>query len=87
MDKRIGFIGIVIEDRSVSDKVNTILSNYGSIINGRIGIPNHQIGAAVIGLVVEGTNEQIGALTGKLGNLQGVTVKSSMTNKKKDDEK
>lgn len=36
----------------------------------------------MIGLIVEGTNEQVGALTGKLGNLSGVTVKSALTAKK-----
>ena len=36
----------------------------------------------MIGLIVEGTNEQIGAMTGRLGNLPGVTVKSALTNKK-----
>jgi len=55
------------------------LSRYGSIIRGRIGIPNHEDHSAVIGLIVEGTNDEIGALTGKLGNTPGLIVKSALS--------
>lgn len=85
---RLGFVGVVVEERCRAEDVNRILSAYGGIIRGRIGIPDQESGLAVIGLVVEGTNDQVGAMTGKLGNLSGVTVKSALTAKKirKDDE-
>ena len=82
--ERLGFIGIIIEDRQSAKAVNEILSAFGDIIRGRIGIPDHETGHAVIGLIVEGTNDQVGAMTGKLGNLRGVTVKSAMTTRKKE---
>lgn len=81
MEKRLGFVGIVIEDRAMAGKVNMILSDHADAISGRIGIPDHQSGTAVIGLIVEASNEQIGAITGKLGNLPGVTVRSALTSK------
>ncbi len=81
-DTRLGFVGVVVEERSRAEDVNRILSAYGGIIRGRIGIPDQESGLAVIGLVVEGTNDQVGAMTGKLGNLSGVTVKSALTAKK-----
>lgn len=83
-DIRLGFVGVVVEDRAQAEQVNRILSGFGDIIRGRIGIPDHETGHAVIGLVVEGTNDQVGAMTGKLGNLPGVTVKSAMTARKKE---
>jgi len=83
-DIRLGFVGVVVEDRAQAEQVNRILSGFGGIIRGRIGIPDQETGHAVIGLVVQGTNDQVGAMTGKLGNLPGVTVKSAMTNKKKE---
>ena len=46
-----------------------------------MGVPNREKGIYVISLVVEVNNEQLGAITGRLGNLKGVTVKSMMTNK------
>ncbi len=82
-DIRLGFVGIVVEERSMAEDVNRILSHYGAIIRGRIGIPDPETGLAVIGLIVEGSNDQVGAMTGRLGNLPGVTVKSAMTAKPK----
>lgn len=80
--ERLGFVGIVIEDRTVTKTVNEILSAYGFMIRGRIGVPDVQTGEAVIGLIVKGTNDQLGAMTGRLGNLKGVQVKSALTTSK-----
>lgn len=83
-EKRLGFVGIVAENRDNTDRVNRVLSDHGAIIRGRIGVPNPEDGTAVIGLIVEGTNEELGAMTGRLGNIPGITVKSAMTGKKRD---
>ena len=80
--ERMGFIGIIIEDRSAARAVNEILSAFGQLIRGRMGVPDHQTGDAVIGVIVKGTNEQLGALTGRLGNLKGVQVKSALASLK-----
>jgi len=80
MERRIGVIGIVIENRKeVSDKLNKILSDHGDIIVGRMGIPYKERGLCVISLIVDGTTDEIGALTGKLGSLSGAKVKSALT--------
>ncbi|ADQ39718.1 NikR nickel binding protein [Caldicellulosiruptor acetigenus I77R1B] len=80
MERRIGVIGIVVENRKeVSDKLNKILSDHGDIIVGRMGIPYKERGLCVISLIVDGTTDEIGALTGKLGSLPGVKVKSALT--------
>ncbi|MPN49965.1 hypothetical protein SDC9_197589 [bioreactor metagenome] len=81
-EDRLGFVGIVIEDRSQAAQVNRILSGFGDMIRGRIGVPDKETGIAVIGLIVEGANDRIGAMTGKLGNLAGVQVKSALTSAK-----
>lgn len=77
-DIRLGFVGIVVEQRFRAEEVNRVLAQYGSIISGRIGVPDAESGRAVIGLIVRGTNDQIGAMTGRLGNIPDVTVKSAM---------
>lgn len=77
-EKRLGFIGIIVIRKDSVEQVNRILSGFGRLIRGRIGIPNHEDGSAVIGLILEGSNDDIGALTGKLGNLPGIIVKSAM---------
>lgn len=79
---RIGIIAIIIEGHRESvAQVNAILSDYSEIVHARLGVPNHEKDINVISLVVEATNEQVGAVTGRLGNVNGVTVKSMMTNK------
>ena len=79
---RLGFIGIVIEHRERAEDVNRVLSQFGDMIRGRIGVPNTSDHSAVIGLIVEGSNNRVGALTGKLGNLPGIMVKSALTTRK-----
>lgn len=82
MLKRIGVIGIVInEPKGIVDKVNMIISHYSHLIIGRMGIPKHDEDIAVIALIIEGNTDDVGALTGKLGNLPGVIVKSALTAK------
>lgn len=81
-EERLGFVGVVVDNRDVTARVNQVLSESGRLIHGRIGIPNQEDGTAVIGLIVRGTNEEIGAMTGKLGNLPGITVKSALTARK-----
>jgi putative iron-only hydrogenase system regulator len=81
MDKRIGVIGIVIEDLTRIAEVNDILHQYGNIIIGRMGIPYKERGVNVISIIVDGTTDEIGALTGKLGKINGLSVKSALSKK------
>jgi putative iron-only hydrogenase system regulator len=81
MDKRIGVVGIVIEDLSRITEVNNILHQYSHIIIGRMGLPYRERGINVISLIVDGTNDDIGALSGKLGKVKGLSVKSALSKK------
>jgi putative iron-only hydrogenase system regulator len=80
MDKRLGFVGIIIENRKQNaPKVNEILSLYSDIIAARMGLPYREKNFSVITLIVEATTDQLGALTGKLGKIDNVSVKSSLS--------
>jgi putative iron-only hydrogenase system regulator len=81
MANRLGVIGVVIEEMEVVSRVNQILSDHSRIIVGRMGIPYRQRGVSVISLIIDGSTDEIGSLTGKLGALQGVSVKSALTTK------
>lgn len=81
MDKRLGVVGIVVENREVAPDLNRILSSYGHLVIGRMGVPFRERDIAVISLIVEGSTDDIGAMTGKLGNLPGVQVKSALARK------
>ncbi|SHI46813.1 TM1266 family iron-only hydrogenase system putative regulator [Lutispora thermophila] len=82
MDKRIGIVGIVVEDLSAAERVNIILHEHAELIVGRMGIPYRERGVSVITLIVDGSNDEISALTGKLGRISGITVKSMVTKNK-----
>jgi len=76
MEKKIGTISIVVLRREIVKEVNALLSNYADIIQARQGIPLHEDGLHVISLVVKSDADTINALTGKLGKLRGIKVKS-----------
>ena len=65
MEERIGFVGIVLDELSAASRVNSTISQYQDMVTGRIGIPDHLRESAVIGLIVCGTPERVGQLTGK----------------------
>ncbi len=77
--KRIGVIGIVVENRSVVSDVQNLLSEFSEIILGRMGIPDRESGISAISLIVKGSVEEISALTGKLGKIRNISVKSALT--------
>lgn len=80
MSKRIGVVSIIITDRlSLSAKVNSILSEHGDIIIGRMGLPYTPKDIYIISLIINGSTDEVGAMTGKLGLLKGVKVKSALT--------
>lgn len=79
MDKRLGFVGIIIEDRlKAAPLVNKVLSEYGEEIVARVGLPYKERRCRVITLTVDMSTDELGALTGKLGCIEGVTVRSAL---------
>ncbi len=84
MEKRIGVIAILVNDRKHIQQLNTILSGHSDIIVGRMGIPMRDRGISVISLIIEGDTDQIGSLTGKIGKLEGIQVKSILTKYRED---
>lgn len=79
--KRIGVVGIVVSgDREVVQPLQSILSEYSDIIVGRMGVPLPENDISAISLIVRGENERVSALTGKLGRLKNINVKSALNN-------
>jgi putative iron-only hydrogenase system regulator len=82
MEKRIGGVTLIVKNRETVDRLNHILSDYGDIIRGRMGIPFIESHINVISLIVEGTTDEIGALTGKIGRIEGVEARSVLAKEK-----
>lgn len=84
METRIGVVGIVIEKFENANLVNQILHEFASIIVGRMGIPYREKGISIISLIIDGTSDEISAMTGQLGKIDGVNVKSALTKKQEE---
>jgi putative iron-only hydrogenase system regulator len=76
METRIGAVIVLLAPDSDVQRVNSIISAHAPIILGRQGIPVRDRSVNVISLVVDGNTDQIGALAGQLGRLEGIRVKS-----------
>lgn len=80
MEKRLGFVGIIIEERDLNAAaVNELLGTFGNLIVARTGVPYEKRACSAITLIVDATTDELGVLTGKLGNLPGVSVKSMLS--------
>ena len=78
MEKRIGSIIILIKDKEHIHQLNDILTFHAPIILGRQGIPLRDRSISVISLIIEGTIDEINALTGQLGKLGGITARATL---------
>ncbi len=76
MDTRVALIGIVVSDYNSATKINAVLHDYGDYIIGRMGIPYRQKSINIISVAVDAPNDVISALSGKLGQLDGVSTKT-----------
>ncbi|CCZ03349.1 TM1266 family iron-only hydrogenase system putative regulator [Bovifimicola ammoniilytica] len=81
METRIALIGIIVEDTNAVENVNEILHNYGSYIIGRMGIPYREKQVNIISIVIDAPNDVISSLSGKLGMIKGISVKTVYSKK------
>lgn len=80
--KKIGVISAVLDDPiRTNQKFNDIVSDFQHIIKGRMGIPFTEEHISVISITVCGALDEINELTGKLGNIHGITVKTAISKK------
>jgi putative iron-only hydrogenase system regulator len=73
---RIALIGIILESKESAPKLNAILHDYREYIIGRMGIPKAKENVAVISIVLDAPENIISALSGKIGMLPDVSVKT-----------
>ncbi len=76
MQKRLAVIGIIVEETESAEAVNDILHSYREYIVGRMGIPYRERDMSVISVIVDGPNDVISSMSGKLGMVDGVTSKA-----------
>lgn len=79
MEKRIALIGIIVENNEAVGEVNEILHEYADHIVGRMGIPYRERSVNVISIVMDSAVDTINSLSGKLGKVSGISVKTVCT--------
>lgn len=77
METRVAVISIIVESGSTVDELNAILHDFGDFIIGRMGIPYRAKNISIISIAVDAPQDKVSALSGKLGKLSGISVKTA----------
>lgn len=80
MSSRVGVISIIVEDSDSVEALNAILHTYGEYIIGRMGIPYREKKISVISVAIDAPQDIISSLSGKIGNLKGISAKTVLSN-------
>lgn len=77
METRVAVMSIIVENGEMVETLNSILHAYGEYIIGRMGIPYRKRGVSIIAIALDAPQNTISALSGKIGGLSGISVKTA----------
>jgi len=77
MDTRVAVISMIVEDDSSTSALNTLLSDFSDYVIGRMGVPYKERHVRLISVAVDAPQDKIAALSGRIGSLPGVSVKTA----------
>lgn len=79
-DNRIAVAAVIVEKKEKIDELNAVLHEYGEYIIGRMGIPNTSKCVSVISIALDAPVDEINALVGKIGKIEGISAKTVYSN-------
>ncbi len=79
MDTRVALISIIVEKQTSVDELNRLLHDYSDFIICRMGLPYRERNVNIISIGIDAPTDVINALTGKLGNLDGISTKTAFS--------
>lgn len=82
METRVAVMSIIVESRDMTETLNHILHEYSEYIIGRMGIPYRPKNISIISIAIDAPQDTISALSGKIGKLPGVSVKTAFSSVK-----
>ena len=85
MENRVAVMGIIVEKKETVDRLNSLLHEYGDYIIGRMGLPYPARDISIISLALDAPQDVISALAGKVGSLDGISVKTALSAVKSND--
>jgi len=77
METRVAVMGIIVEKGEAVEPLNAILHEYGEYIVGRMGIPYRKRDISIISIAIDAPQDTIAALSGKIGRIDGISVKTA----------
>ena len=80
METRVAVMGIIVENSDSVPTLNELLHEYADYIIGRMGLPYKKRGVSIVSIAIDAPQNVISALTGKIGRLDGVSVKTAYSN-------
>ena len=80
MKSRVAVMAIIVENSESVSKLNDLLHDSGDYILGRMGLPYKKRGINIISIALDAPADVINTLAGKIGRLNGVTVKTAYSN-------
>jgi len=76
MQSRVAIMAIIVENTQAAQPINALLHEYGQYIIGRMGLPYARRNISLISVAIDAPQDVISALTGKIGNIPQVSVKT-----------
>ena len=77
MEKRVAVISIIVDNPDSVSKLNEILHDFSDYIIGRMGIPYREKNISIISVAVDAPQDMIASVSGRIGRLDGVSVKTA----------
>ena len=77
METRVAVMSIIVENKDAVERINALLHEYGTYIIGRMGIPYPKRCISIISVALDAPQNTISTLSGKIGGLDGVSVKTA----------
>lgn len=80
MNTRVAVMGIIVENTESVEDLNALLHEYGKFIIGRMGLPYREKNISIVSIAIDAPQDVISTLSGKIGRLDGVGVKTAYSN-------
>ncbi|MBP5274160.1 MAG: iron-only hydrogenase system regulator [Abditibacteriota bacterium] len=77
METRVAVISVILDCGDAAPLLNGLLHEYRDWIIGRMGIPYKAKGVCIVSVALDAPQDVIAALSGKIGKIEGASVKTS----------
>jgi len=80
METRVALMSIIVSNLDSVEKLNALLHDVSEYIIGRMGIPYREKNISIISIAIDAPQDKISEVSGKIGRLDGVSIKTAYSN-------